>query len=299
MSSRPNVSSRRGGGALEVGRDARVADELDRPAARVGDRRLRLGAVVEREADDVGARAWRAQSAIAWPMPLEAPVMTAQRPVRSKGDGGHGVAGSSTSGLPTLPAPGSSNAIAHVARLEQLRDRRSEHELEGAPARRRGRAVAGRAGSRPARRAAGRARSPPGRTGRRVVEPRSCAQPRTAGSGRCAMPRPRACGSTHIEISCTSSGLTRTNAPTTPSHCVVLVGDEERLLVAVRRLADPVAPRPVRLPHHVVVAGREEVGVVAQHPQPRLAPAPPLVGPGGPDRDRSALVRVRGARSSR
>ena len=209
--------------------------------------------------------------------------MTAQRPVRSKGDGGHGVrrhrsrAADATSGLTRF----------NDAQLEELRDRRREHELEGA-------AAAQPAG----------ARSPVAlKPGPRVEllgglvglldeqhDPRRASLLRPLGkrpdqvAARC--PRPRACGSTHIEISCTSSGSMRTNPPTTPSQLAVLVGDEERLLVAVRCLGDPLAPRPVRLAHHVVVASREEVGVVAQHPQPRFAPAAPLVGPDGADRDR-------------
>ncbi len=47
---------RRRRGPLELGGQARVADEVHRSAARLGDRGRGLGAVVEREPHDVGAR---------------------------------------------------------------------------------------------------------------------------------------------------------------------------------------------------------------------------------------------------
>ena len=82
------------------------------------------------------------ESAIAWPMPLEAPVTTAPRPLRSKGDGGvrrgrlsEGPRADATSG----PDPIQRRRL----RLERGRPPRGEHELEGASARGGGGAVAG------------------------------------------------------------------------------------------------------------------------------------------------------------
>ena len=123
-----------------------------------------------------------------------------------------------------------------------------------------------------------------------LVEPRSCAHSATARMRAWAIPRPRAAGSTHIEISCTSSGFDAHERADDAEPPVVLLGDEQRLLVADRCLADPVAPRLVGLPDHVVVAGREEVGIVAQHPKARFAPAAPLVRPGRADRHGAAFV---------
>src|SRR4029079_9390812 len=59
----------------------------------------------------------------------------------------------------------------------------------------------------------------------------------------------------------------------------VLLGDEQHFLLAGGGLCRPALPDLVRLPHGVLVAGREVRRLLAQHAQPRLAPEAPFVAP--------------------
>ena len=114
-------------------------------------------------------------------------------------------------------------AISHagiISRLSQdVLDGRRKNELERAPA------AASREPGRPSRgtppgdRAPVPARWPPGRRGRPAsIRARPSSRPRHE-SGHARRRGRGARGSTHIEISCTSRGFTRANAPTTPSQC--------------------------------------------------------------------------------
>ena len=269
MSRRPNVSSAASPARSRSRRDARVADELERAGAEPLDLRRRLGALVEGEPDDVRARAGeRKGDCLA--DPLEAPVTTAQRPVRSKRE-------------PLIGADLTPAVRAPTLRESTLKALRPPNAGARSP-------VGPETG--PGIEVLPRLRSPPARTARRGSShalPSSEADFPIRSQG---VPRPRA---------------SAVDPHRDQLHLLWVDADKSRRR---RRASVPFSSATksafwppsaasathsrqvlVGLPHHVVVPCGEEVRVVTEHPQSRRTPAPPLVGADAPIRD---VTSVRG-----